>query len=133
MQYYVYILSNKKYGTLYTGITSDLVGRVYQHKKRSLFMASIVKGCVIRTLVPVRFGNGDFLDATVPRDTTGIVRRVCPSTGFIGKRFLVRFEVSGKKTITWVFPSEVKEVSNDGSIFLGANLELNRVESILWD
>ena len=32
LQYYVYILSSAKYGTLYTGITGDLVGRVYQHK-----------------------------------------------------------------------------------------------------
>jgi putative endonuclease len=32
LQYYVYILSSGKYGTLYTGITSDLIRRVYQHK-----------------------------------------------------------------------------------------------------
>lgn len=31
-QYYVYILASKKYGTLYTGVTSNLVQRVYQHK-----------------------------------------------------------------------------------------------------
>ena len=28
----VYILSNKPYGTLYIGVTSDLVKRVWQHK-----------------------------------------------------------------------------------------------------
>src|SRR6186997_1742617 len=33
LQYYVYILASRKYGTLYTGITSDLVKRVYQHKE----------------------------------------------------------------------------------------------------
>ncbi len=32
MQSYVYILSNKKHGTLYTGVTSNLIQRVYQHK-----------------------------------------------------------------------------------------------------
>ncbi|MCH9716306.1 MAG: GIY-YIG nuclease family protein [Gammaproteobacteria bacterium] len=32
-QYYVYILANKKYGTLYTGITSNLLQRLYQHKE----------------------------------------------------------------------------------------------------
>ncbi len=31
-QYYVYILSNKPKGTLYTGVTSDLIKRVWQHK-----------------------------------------------------------------------------------------------------
>jgi len=30
--YYVYILSSKRNGTLYTGITSNLVKRVYEHK-----------------------------------------------------------------------------------------------------
>ena len=32
LQYYVYILASTTYGTLYSGITSNLVGRVYQHK-----------------------------------------------------------------------------------------------------
>ena len=29
---YVYILASKRYGTLYTGVTSDLAERVHQHK-----------------------------------------------------------------------------------------------------
>ena len=36
MQYYVYILASQKYGTLYTGITSDLTGRIYQHKTNQI-------------------------------------------------------------------------------------------------
>ena len=32
-QYFVYLLASKPYGTLYTGITSNLVQRVYQHKE----------------------------------------------------------------------------------------------------
>ena len=30
--YYVYILASRKNGTLYIGMTSDLIKRIYQHK-----------------------------------------------------------------------------------------------------
>jgi putative endonuclease len=32
MQAYVYLLASQKNGTLYTGVTSDLIKRVWQHK-----------------------------------------------------------------------------------------------------
>ena len=33
---YVYILFNKRNGTLYTGVTSDLIKRVFQHKSKEV-------------------------------------------------------------------------------------------------
>lgn len=33
-KYYVYILASRRNGTLYTGFTSDLIKRVWQHKKK---------------------------------------------------------------------------------------------------
>ena len=32
-QYFVYLLASKPYGTLYVGVTSNLIQRIYQHEK----------------------------------------------------------------------------------------------------
>jgi predicted GIY-YIG superfamily endonuclease len=32
----IYILASKPYGTLYTGVTSDLIKRIYEHKSKLL-------------------------------------------------------------------------------------------------
>lgn len=32
--YYIYIITNKKNGTLYIGVTSDIKKRIFQHKEK---------------------------------------------------------------------------------------------------
>ena len=34
--YYVYLLASKPYGTLYVGVTSNLVRRVWEHKSKAI-------------------------------------------------------------------------------------------------
>ena len=36
MAYYVYLLASKKHGTLYLGVTRDLVRRVYEHRTKAV-------------------------------------------------------------------------------------------------
>jgi putative endonuclease len=36
LPYYVYLLSSRKHGTLYLGVTNDIVRRAYQHKQKML-------------------------------------------------------------------------------------------------
>lgn len=48
-QFYVYILASRRNGTLYTGVTSDLVKRVWQHKEG--FVQSFTKEYSVHSLV----------------------------------------------------------------------------------
>lgn len=41
----VYIVANRKNGALYTGVTSDLAGRIYQHKQGEIKGFTAKYGC----------------------------------------------------------------------------------------
>lgn len=47
--YYVYILASKRNGTLYIGVTSNLIKRVYEHKNN--FIAGFTREYNIHILV----------------------------------------------------------------------------------
>ena len=49
MAYYVYILASGRRGTLYVGVTNDLIRRVYEH--RNHFVAGFTAKYRINTLV----------------------------------------------------------------------------------
>ena len=47
--YFVYLITNKRYGTLYVGVTRNLVKRIYEH--RSKFVEGFSKRHDLRRLV----------------------------------------------------------------------------------
>jgi putative endonuclease len=49
MDYYVYLLASHRHGTLYAGVTNDLVRRVYQHREGLL--EGFTKKYGVKTLV----------------------------------------------------------------------------------
>jgi putative endonuclease len=48
-QYYVYIMTNRPYGTLYVGVTNDLIRRVWEH--RNSFVDGFTSQHGLKTLV----------------------------------------------------------------------------------
>ena len=60
----VYILASRRHGTLYIGVTSDLPGRLYQHRER------ITRGFTSRHAVHrlVHYEMADTIDAAIARE-----------------------------------------------------------------
>ncbi|HUT44824.1 MAG TPA: GIY-YIG nuclease family protein [Sedimentisphaerales bacterium] len=59
-QYYIYILASKKNGTLYIGVTNNLLKRVYEHKND--LMGGFTQKYHIHNLVYYEV-YGDIIDA----------------------------------------------------------------------
>ena len=65
MQYYVYILSNTHKNVIYTGVTNDLVRRVYEHKKH-LDKSSFTSRYTVENLV--YFEQTTDIDSAISRE-----------------------------------------------------------------
>lgn len=53
--YYVYILASERNGTLYIGVTNDLLRRIYEHKKK--IFTGFTSGYNVDKLVYYEFTN----------------------------------------------------------------------------
>ena len=63
-QYFVYILASRRNGTLYIGVTSDLIKRVYEHK--SDLVDEFTKRYAVHDLV--YFETVDDIDSAIARE-----------------------------------------------------------------
>jgi putative endonuclease len=63
-QYWVYILASRPNGTLYTGVTNDLVRRIYEHKND--IFEGFTKRYGVQTIV--RFERFDEINAAIRRE-----------------------------------------------------------------
>jgi putative endonuclease len=66
MKGYVYILASKRNGTLYTGVTSDLPGRLYEHQNE--LTPGFTSRYGVKTLV--WFEEYDLVTAAITREKT---------------------------------------------------------------
>src|SRR6202012_1419241 len=64
MAYYVYLLASDKYGTLYLGVTNDVVRRVHEHKSKAV--AGFTKRYAVDRLV--WFEIHDDAEAAIERE-----------------------------------------------------------------
>ncbi len=64
MAYYVYMLASQKHGTLYIGVTNDLIRRVYEHRTDAV--ARFTKRYGVHTLV--HFEQTENVEAAIQRE-----------------------------------------------------------------
>ena len=66
MPYYVYILASRRNGTLYTGVTNDLVRRIHEHRTEAV--DGFTKKYGVHMLV--WFESADDVTAAIQREKT---------------------------------------------------------------
>jgi putative endonuclease len=64
MDYYVYMLASQKNGTLYIGVTNNLIRRVYEHKQS--LVDGFTKRYAVKTLV--WFESTPSIEAAIQRE-----------------------------------------------------------------
>ena len=64
MAYYVYIMASRRNGTLYVGVTNDLIRRVYEHRDSQA--DGFTKKYAVKTLV--YFESHDDIDRALQRE-----------------------------------------------------------------
>ncbi len=64
MSYYVYLMANRKNGVLYTGVTRDLIKRVYEHRESNV--EGFTKKYGVKNLV--YFEASDSIDSAIERE-----------------------------------------------------------------
>ena len=90
--YFVYIMTNKRNGTLYTGMTNNIERRVYEHKHK------LVKGFTSKYGLNILVYFEDF------NDVTDAIIREKQIKGWVRKKKLVLIELLNP---------EWKDLSND--------------------
>ena len=81
----IYILASKKNGTLYTGVTSDLVRRIYEHKQG--IFSGFTKRYNVKMLVYYEIFD----------DMTQAIKREKTLKGWLRKRKIELIEKNNKK------------------------------------
>ena len=71
-QFYVYILASRRNGTLYTGVTTDLVRRVYEH--RNGLVEGFTKTYEVKLLVYYEVANSMGVKAAWNKDPERKIR-----------------------------------------------------------
>ena len=85
--YYVYLLSNRKHGTLYTGVTNSLERRLWQHRSKQA--DSFTR----------RYGIGRLVYFEVFRDVENAIARETEIKGWLRARKIALIE---KENPEWI-------------------------------